>query len=115
MTYNGGGERHRTHLIPGSGDPQSARLATPDSLQQDSFVDIDMDAIIQSFIIEQQTTVNDGMSHDPTRAYQLQQPGLMPNNQYNSSGESQRHQWGMYDLTGDEVFDDALFGMNNLS
>lgn len=68
-----------------------------------------MDAIIQSFINEQQTGANESF---PPHYYRMNQahPGYLTDPQNVSTGEIYPQQWGMFDLTGDETFDDTLFG-----
>ena len=70
------------------------------SSSRDSVVDLDMNAIIHSFVNEQQ------VPHPSETLQDLQQQ--LPGDGYGQG-------WGMFDMAGDEMFDDALFGEYDLA
>lgn len=87
---------------------ESVENRRSDPMFQDSVVDLDMDAIIQSFFNEQQAVHS---SDFPSQDFQrVRQPSMLPNLHQQVPGDGYGQPWGMFDLAGDESFDDTLFG-----
>jgi len=87
----------------------SSQNSGSDPFSHDSVVDLDMDAIIQSFINEQASHSSDIPLQDAQR---LHPPTVFATLQSQLPGDGYGQAWGMFDLTGDESFDDTLFGMS---
>jgi len=102
-------KRHTDLQKTGTGEGRNAQTTNSDSPSHDSVVSLDMAAIVQSFVTEQQAVLND---MPPLDLYRLQQqPGIPPTSQQIYSGDPYAQQWGMLDMTGNQLLDDdALFG-----
>jgi hypothetical protein len=101
-----GQRRDQISMEPNSRDTQNAGSIYVVPSYQDSVVDLDMDAIIHSFLNEQQAPyLNNTLPQSFPRMYH---PGVLPNVQQQFAGLAQG--WNTLDLAGDESFDDTLFG-----